>query len=183
MKKSNIPAAPQLFLSAPNAQAEKALTLLQKKNTILERLLGGESALSLAQELGLTEKEVYGILKEGLAVQTEFMRENASSVQMMIYQRHEQLYQIAIANMSYVEMKDVKDGDEINQMAVHKTDINWFREARAQLNEISKLILPFLKEAKPTGPIINITLQEGDSLYNRVMGNFADIDIFEETDP
>jgi hypothetical protein len=176
MKK--IPTAPMLSMSAPNAQAEKALTQLQTKNAILNRLLSGETALSIAQALDLKEKEVLEILKEGLAVQTEFMRENASSVQMMIYQRHEDLYRLAVSQMQYVEMVDVKDGDEVNQMAVQKTDINWFREARAQLNEISKLILPFLKEAKPAGTTINQTILVGDSLYQRVAEEYADVDVF-----
>lgn len=180
---------PQLSLSPKNAAAEQQLTAVSVQSEVLQRILKGESALSVAQDLLLSEKEVNELLTAGLTIAARLMQEHATELQTKLYLQHEGLYMMALANINGTEIVEEddewedKDGKTVRgKKKVERPvqNINWFDRASKELAAMQSLVLPFLKEAKPPAPTIHLTVERDSDIYKRFVDHLADADPFSE---
>lgn len=136
--------APILDLSSQALSVQNALDDIDLRNSILVDLIDGKSMLAIAQEHGLREKEIQSILNEALAAQTEFMKQNADTLQQMFFLQHQEMYAIAKAAALNPDRKG--------------KDVFWFREMRTSLQAMENILNKYTKKGDEGPRTLNITV-------------------------
>lgn len=119
--------------------------------------MAGDSLLTVAQELKLTEKQVRQYMEEALSMQTDLMRDNAELFQQFFFLQHQEMYRTA---RRMCMPQDPETGD--NSAAA---DLYWFREMRAQLKEMQLIVEKYMSNAADANKSVNITILEADDFY------------------
>jgi len=121
--------------------------------------MAGDSMLSIAQQMSLTEKQVQQYMEEALSVQTDLMKNNAELFQQFFFLQHQEMYRIA--RQMCLGRRFLEGGEEITDL---KADLYWFREMRAQLVEMQKYVEKYLASGGEEKSI-NITILEASDFY------------------
>lgn len=174
---------PLLSLSSGQSELEGQLKKLTDTRSILERIVAGESILTVAQDLSLSESQVTATLKDSLALSTEFMREQAALYQQILVQRYESLYAFAIerAMETTEEFSGKKDEDGNPIMNKVTGNLGWFEAAKKIIDSMQNLLKPYLGQEKKSGDTINITILSGTPMAEkaRMILGMADMDPFD----
>lgn len=134
------------------------MTMAQLQQSILARLIRGESPLLVAQQMQLTEKQLTQVMKDANAIQVDFLKQEASTYQQMQIARLETMYNFAIERA----FADYDMGE-----TSHKGHLGWFDAAHRIINSLTTIIKPYLnQETTKTGDFF-ITVINGTVAFEK----------------
>jgi hypothetical protein len=179
--------APQLTLSANNQKAADLLAFEAVRKDVLDRLIAGDSVLEIAQKYRLSEKQVHEILDAAYEIRTEYLKSSAETLQMMIFEQHNEMYcaakKMAFPPPKLVTKKQMVDGEEVivEELVPMPIDLMWFREMRVSLIERQKILEKYIGANKEETHNFVLTFIEGSQMAEFVanLAHLADRTVYD----
>lgn len=132
--------------------------MAQLQQSILARLIRGESPLLVAQDMGLSEKQLTDVLREANQIQVEFLKQDAATYQQMNIARLETMYNFAI------ERAFATHGSGSEATIGH---LGWFDAAHRIINSLTTIIKPYLTQETQKAGDLFVTIINGTAAFEK----------------